>query len=170
MSKPNLIPPAHIEQKSALFWSKVAIGSSDECWEWQSTRRNNYGYFHTRTRRDGKRVSRRDGAHRIAYFLTYHIWPGTNDVCHRCDNPPCCNPNHLFNGSRTDNMNDAYSKHRMPITRGSQRTSAKLNEESVCLIRDLHKQGHTYAKLAQQFSVCEGSIQQVIHRTRWKHC
>jgi len=96
------------------FWDKVDIKSSDDCWEWQAARDNtkmNYGIF-------GYKGKIRK-AHRVAYELIYGEIPkgegyhGTC-VCHKCDNPGCVNPEHLFLGSQADNINDRNKKGRHP--------------------------------------------------------
>lgn len=56
-------------------------------------------------------------AHRMAYILTHGPVPVEHDVCHHCDNPPCCNPAHLFDGSRSENMQDCVAKGRRNIER-----------------------------------------------------
>lgn len=98
------------------FWSRVNIKEPDYCWLWQASRgrqdtpcidRLGYGqlnvYLYGRLFR---------GAHRIAFALFYERDPGEFQVCHTCDNPPCCNPHHLFLGTRSDNMQDMVIKGR----------------------------------------------------------
>lgn len=86
------------------------VVTSTGCWEWTGTR-NEQGYGRAWL----------DGSHKAAHRLAAHLW--INDfaygdfplmVCHRCDNPPCVNPDHLFIGSAHDNMSDAASKGRLP--------------------------------------------------------
>jgi len=86
------------------FWEKVDVRGPDECWPW--TRKHNpkgYGQF-----RKDKMVQ----AHRMAWELTNGPIPDGLDVLHTCDNPPCCNPHHLFLGTNDDNMRDMNSKGR----------------------------------------------------------
>lgn len=76
-------------------------GRDDECWEWNAAKTaGGYGTY------------RRFGSHRVAYYLATGIDPGDAQVCHRCDNPSCCNPAHLFIGSHGDNMADKVAKGR----------------------------------------------------------
>src|SRR5262245_33607729 len=86
------------------FWAKVAVGNSAECWVWQAyCRPDGYGQFQY------SRANPRT-AHRVAYELTYGPIPAGQEVCHRCDTPPCCNPDHLFLGSHHENMTDMADK------------------------------------------------------------
>lgn len=92
------------------FWSKVDRRGPDECWEWQGTRysdepRRNYGQFVAN--------GRRHRAHRFAWELANGPMPAGLDACHRCDNPPCVNPGHIFPGTMTDNVVDAVAKGRI---------------------------------------------------------
>lgn len=85
------------------FWNKVAIG--DGCWEWQANRvGGKYGQFI----RDG--IPRQ--AHRVAWEITFGPIPEGILVCHHCDNPPCCRPDHLFLGTNKDNSQDMVGKGR----------------------------------------------------------
>lgn len=85
------------------FWSKVT--KSDKCWIWAGyTNRDGYGRF----RKFDTLVS----AHRMSWELTNGEIPATKHVLHRCDNPACVNPSHLFLGTHSDNMQDMYEKKR----------------------------------------------------------
>ena len=89
------------------FWSHVEIRGDDECWEWQATRdKDGYGRF-----RDNDHSSP-EVASRISYRLTHEDFAPALKVCHKCDNPPCCNPNHIFIGTHADNMLDKARKNR----------------------------------------------------------
>lgn len=103
----------------ARFWAKVE--KSAGCWEWTSQRRNHYGLFSL----NSKPVS----AHRVSYFLEYGEYDGL--VLHKCDNPPCVRPDHLFIGTHQDNTDDMFEKGR--------RDRRKPREKKV---REGHKISH----------------------------
>lgn len=98
------------------FWSKVDKRGPDECWPWRGGRDDSgYGLFYFRDE-DGK--SKRTRAHRwlLGYLRGKPLIlkpTGTEDGCHRCDNPPCCNPAHLYVGTRKRNIADAVERSRI---------------------------------------------------------
>lgn len=88
------------------FWSKVQIGASNKCWPWTGARfAKGYGSFDIK----GKSVI----AHRQAWQLEHEQpIPADMMICHHCDNPPCCNPRHLYLGTRATNMRDMWRRKR----------------------------------------------------------
>lgn len=87
------------------FWEKVRKGDAGDCWEWTANRHQfGYGMFAVR--------NVPTTAMRVAWELTYGPIPSGLHVCHHCDNPPCCNPAHLFLGTAKDNLGDAARKGR----------------------------------------------------------
>jgi hypothetical protein len=125
------------------LWLKVIMRGPDDCWEWRGCKGGGgYGQFGL----NGKS----HGAHRVVYRVYYGVDPGELDVCHTCDNPGCCNPEHLFLGTHTDNMRDCVKKGRNPKTRGARHHKAKLTDENVCEIRASNETG---VALATKFGV-----------------
>lgn len=87
------------------FWCRVHKAGADECWEWVGYKiHNGYGFLYW----NGDKIL----AHRLAWTLTNGQVPETLYVCHHCDNRLCCNPEHLFLGTHTDNMRDMVAKGR----------------------------------------------------------
>ena len=108
------------------------------------------------------------GAHRYSY--EYHIGPIPTGmfVCHKCDNPPCINPNHLFLGTNQDNVNDKVIKNRQG--KGEQISSSKLTEDQVREIRAKHIfRVYTYQMLADEYNVSSDTIQKIVKRKLWRH-
>jgi len=78
-------------------------------------------------------VQRPQKAHRVAWELHYGPIPQNMQVLHRCDNPPCCNPDHLFLGTQADNVADMIAKKRgrMPGLFGEATVQAKLSRKQA---------------------------------------
>jgi hypothetical protein len=96
------IPPL-TQKQVERFLSRVAKGQANECWLWTRAKFTD-GYGAITIKKSTMRASR------VAYFIATGIDPGDKLVCHRCDNPPCCNPAHLFLGDDSDNLMDASAK------------------------------------------------------------
>lgn len=124
-----------------------------ECWEWNGARTP-----------DGYGVKRINGTlhytHRLAWEWANGPIPKGMFVCHRCDNPPCCNPDHLFMGTPSDNMQDCSKKNRI-----SRRNSAILTKEDVVRIR---ASTGPYKEIGKIFGVHQTTICNVKTRKTWK--
>ncbi len=99
-----------LEQSSTLtarFWAKVVPAVGDECWGWNASR-NNKGYGVVGFPSKAGKVY----AHRVSWEIHYWPIPDGLFVLHRCDNPICCNPRHLFLGTSADNVRDMIEKGR----------------------------------------------------------
>ncbi|QMU97817.1 hypothetical protein FVO59_11825 [Microbacterium esteraromaticum] len=110
--KATAAEPWRDQTEEERFWSKVSIGAPNECWEWQGER-NNKGYGRFAIYDHPKRTRRL--AHRYALATTTTV-DACQLVLHACDNPPCCNPNHLRVGTQLENMRDALAKGRMNMS------------------------------------------------------
>jgi len=142
------------------FWSKVDIRAKDQCWEWTGAKGKS-GYGHVSW---GGKCTR---ASRVSYEITYKVFPGKLDVCHKCDNRLCVNPNHLFLGTRQENMNDMIRKGRKVFLRGDQSPIHKLNSAQVSEIRQRVDAGEKQNALARVYGVCKNTIWNVVHRKYW---
>ena len=140
------------------FWSKV--DKSADCWVWTAHRdHNGYGRFQID---DYPRI-----AHRIAWELSYGLIPNGLWVLHRCDNPPCVRPEHLFLGTAADNYLDARSKNRMPL--GESHPSSRLKLVQVMEIRRLGLKGLSQRQIASQFGVAQPTVGKILRREKWAH-
>lgn len=134
------------------FWSKVA--KSAECWLWQGTKNNNgYGLLLDGS---GKRL-----AHRISWELHFGSIPHRQNVLHKCDNPACVRPDHLFLGSMQSNSTDMYKKGRW----GNQH-AVRLSSDDVCRIRKLYDGGMTQEQLAALYGVHQTTISRIVRSKR----
>lgn len=149
------------------FWSLVRRGEG--CWEWQGKRdpKDGYGVF-----RWGGPYKR---THRIAYELAVGPIPPGMLVCHHCDNPPCCRPDHLFVGTISDNSLDMVRKGRMhandhPRVKGERHPNAKLTDEKVLEIRSAYDgQVATMQRLAEHYGVTYQNVKHVVTGKSWRH-
>lgn len=146
----------------ARFWSKVNVGHRTSCWPWaRYCKPEGYGQF---TLSKGVFTT----SSRVAYALARGPIEELMYICHRCDNPPCCNPAHLFLGTQTDNTNDSVSKGRANRSHGEDHRDHKLTAEDVRAIRATPIVYGTRALLARQYGVNLHSIDKVLNGTSWK--
>ena len=142
---------------------KEKLGPRDPttgCVEWCGGRQaRGYGYVML----DGKRLS----THRLSYELKNGPIPEAMCVCHRCDNPPCCNPDHLFLGTNADNTADKVAKGR--CAKGESHGCAKLGEKEVLEIRRLLVEGVSQYKVAAAFGISRMQVRRIMTGKSWGH-
>lgn len=137
--------------------------TSDGCWEYQGQRDpKGYGRFPM----SGKKQL----AHRAAWMLRYGDIPDGLMVCHRCDNPPCCNPHHLFLGTASDNVQDMVQKGRQNLVnpKGEDHGMAKLTSADVDEIRSTYAAGGaTQRSLAEDYGICQAQVWRIVNNVCW---
>ncbi|KKM71988.1 hypothetical protein LCGC14_1424930 [marine sediment metagenome] len=144
------------------FWSLVDIAGPKDCWEWQSTRwAFGYGYYFTG-------VGRPERAHVIAYCLHHGLEPEDLNgllTCHSCDNPPCCNPAHLWLGTRADNNRDCREKDRQNCGRNGR----KRSEQDIKEIRELFTGGiYSAMELSGLYGTSISNLYSIVRWETWK--
>lgn len=141
------------------FWSRV--DKSGECWEWQGSRQH---YGHGLMSVKGKHLK----THRISYEL--HVGPIPVGLCvrHKCDNPPCVNPDHLEVGTLADNNRDRDLRGRHVKLENEAHGMHKLTDRQVATIRRLaEERAMTRIAIARQFGISEGYLYRLLkHESR----
>ena len=146
------------EQEASRFWAKVAKGQG--CWLWTGTLgRRGYGVV--------IRAQKRIRAHRFAWTLEHGAIPDGLWVLHKCDNPRCVRPDHLFLGTHRDNVNDQVAKLRH--MRGERNGRARFTEAQIQAIREAHAAGATQVALAKQYGTTQPRISAIVLRKLWRH-
>ena len=145
------------------FWSKVdKSGGDNSCWHWTNARDScGYGKFWF--------IDYTMPAHRFSWFLVNGKIPQHQPfICHKCDNPSCVNPSHLFAGDSDDNILDMMIKDRH--LKGEDNGAARLTNAQVNQIRKLYATGATTSrKLGRQFNVGKSTILRILRGKCWAH-
>jgi HNH endonuclease len=176
VTPPPIMP--RIAKQGAALQKLLAMASNTDqpnaCWEWRGGfQRGGYGAC----RVDG----RTRGAHRVSYECANGVVLRRDEfVCHRCDNPKCINPCHLFVGTHTDNMADMVRKGRQcigearsrsmrGINPGEARPNAKLTAAKVQELRRLRLDGWEYQQLADRYGVSVSAVFLANAKVNWAH-
>lgn len=150
------------------FWRMVH--KTEDCWLWTGAKKEwGHGVINSGGRGRAIRVSR------LSWSLHYGEIPEGLLVCHKCDNPTCVRPEHLFLGTHADNMTDCKNKGRYDRTkrpRGEGHGMSKLTEQEVRAIRKLfseHERRPTLKDAASKFGISLQSVHRIVTRKNWAH-
>lgn len=163
IARHKVVDGTHVQPRVLFLQHVVKLVGKRACWQWKGSR-DNLGYgmfgFNGRTWR----------AHRLAWVLfNSSISPGLC-ILHKCDNPSCVNPKHLWMGTVGDNNRDRALKGRSKPRFGSLHGRAKLTEEQVLEIRSAYgKPGATSVDLAHAYGVSGTQILTIVHHKAWRH-
>jgi len=140
-------------------WKKINKKENDDCWEWVGALSNNgYGAFVL----NQKTYS----SHRIVYELIYGSISSGYCILHKCNNPSCCNPSHLYLGTHADNSKQMVNEGRS--CRGEKNGRSKLNVEQIREIRRLYSTGKYYQReLGIRFGVSRSEIGRIVNGIMW---
>lgn len=142
------------------FWEKVNR-TAGGCWLWTGCLcGNGYGAI----RADRERYNLR--THRVSYEIAYGPIPDGLHVLHKCDNPRCVNPDHLFLGTHQENMADKRRKGRDAANKGVANGRAKITDEHVRLIRAASGR---QVDIGKQYGVSQTTVWKIKSRQSWGH-
>lgn len=149
--QPDMITERRVEN----FWAKV--DKSGECWNWTAFKSKGYGYIQC-----GQGNSVR--AHRFSWVLHNGEIPEGMLVCHKCDNPSCVRPDHLFLGTPLDNVVDMLSKGRNVSCPGISNGSSKLTPEQV---RAIYLDPRTNVEIGKAYGIASSLASLIRLRRLW---
>jgi len=139
------------------FKRRYTVNKETGCWEWQGTMANGYGVISVN--------NVLQLAHRVSYELFVDSIPSGALICHRCDNRPCVNPEHLYAGDYSDNMRDAQERGQYFRERAR---NVRLKQTTVDEIRELYSTGsYTQKELAEKFGIAQAHVSRLVHFVQW---
>lgn len=149
------------------FWSKVDVRGDDDCWNWTAAIDTpGYGAF----KLNGKKI----GSHVVAFILTHGEVPAGKEVCHTCvGNRLCCNPRHLYAGSRLENIQDAIragTHHFVKVEvvpHGQDVPNSMLSNEQVEEIKSRLSAGETCISISRDYPVSKWAIYKIKEKKSW---
>lgn len=165
MNKVNVEFEEYCQSVADRFWNNVDVGNEEDCWEWKGSLsiRGKYGQLMTSFK--GVRFLKK--GHRLSYLINKGDIPDNLIVCHMCNNSKCCNPNHLYLGTHSDNWNDTIdngNNYVLPALKGDKSPNSKLNWKKVEEIRNSKESG---VVLGKKYGVSRVTISNVRRNLTW---
>lgn len=167
ITQPHLFLPEYVPILLRIAKRTAIVG---ECWEWLGAKRHGgYGVI----LHEGRLVA----VHRLSLMAIGHRIDGL-EACHKCDNPACWQPSHLFPGTRADNQNDAIAKGRavlpprtdwQSVMKARRHHWQKLSREDIPVIRQRLAAGDSLAAIGRSYGVNYTAILKIRNGTRWAH-
>lgn len=144
------------------FWRHVTPLGKDECWEWNGSRcSKGYGQFNS---------MHHYKAHRFSFELHFGKIPDGKQICHKCDNPPCVNPNHLWDGTPRENTIDSVKKGRFVSSKkGANHAQKRFTHEEALNIKQRLINGEKASKIAEEVGRPESTIRSIKGGHTWVH-
>lgn len=148
------------------FWAKVIVRGDDECWEWTACK-DECGY--------GVKIMQRRKykAHRLSWILHNHQEiPFGLYACHKCDNPSCVNPKHIFLGTQKDNMDDMYRKGRQGTGFGQLGEVHHSSILTVAIVNEARcraRSGEKVTSIAKSMNLPYHTLKCAVNGTTWNH-
>lgn len=164
-TKGRKLPKQSVEER---FWKYIdKLDGNNSCWLWVGSK-NRHGYGTITV--DGKSLL----AHRVSWEIHFGAIPSHESyhglcVLHKCDNPPCVRPDHLFLGTNRDNAIDKIDKNRQAVFAGEHNPRSVLTEKDVKEIRGRCADGERQTDIAREYGVSKYAVWRVIHRKNWAH-
>lgn len=154
------IETEHLDDLLERLSKRSHINPETGCIEWTGALMHQ-GYGHINWRGKVHRT------HRLSYAAVNGDIPEGMFVCHKCDNPKCMNPEHLFLGTRSDNLADMVQKKRSTI--GERNPMSKVNAATVQAIRIWGQTGMFHKKIAEKFGITREAVGLILRGERWKY-
>lgn len=156
-----------VEPLPSRFARLVDRRGDDDCWNYTgATQGFGHGIITIWT---GRRQSHSEKAHRVAWEIANGPIPAGLCVCHKCDNPPCCNPAHLFLGTSAENNQDRARKGRSVNAKGEQHGNAKITADIVRELRQRVAAGESFSSLGREFGIDYSNVSLIAKRKAWAH-
>lgn len=154
------------------FWSKINVTNSNEsCWYWKANTSHNFGYGSFRI--NGKTYS----SHRLALMFYSGGIKDDLQANHKCNNPACCNPTHLYWGTQKENIRDSIiagtktdpPRNNPPILRGEDNPHAVMTEDFIRNLRGDWQSEVSAKKLSKKYNISINTVYQIVNYRSWKH-